>query len=166
MHARTATFMLVTAGIYVIFCRLLEPIAFHALNKVLASCAVLEGLTFVQAVATIRSRFRLPATFALHRFAGLLLRALVALLGVVCGEVAVGFLLRPIATAFLWHRGVAFKVAHLAWLFSRMLEVSCCFHCLADAALAILLFALTASPHPVIALTIIVFTHIFLYPTC
>ena len=80
MLARTATLMLVTVAT---LSRLLEPIAYFAPHKVLASCALVEGLTFVKAVAKMRSRLRLPATLALDLFAGLLLRTLVALLGVV-----------------------------------------------------------------------------------
>ena len=58
--------------------------AFHAtLFEAFASFAVVEGLlTFVQAVAKIRSRLSLPATLARDRFVGLFLRALVALLGI------------------------------------------------------------------------------------
>ena len=58
--------MIFTVDIYVILCRWLEPSAFLAPHTVLASCAVVKGLTFAQAVVKIRSRLRLPATLALQ----------------------------------------------------------------------------------------------------
>lgn len=81
MLAGTTTLLKATVGIYVVLCQLFEPIVFLARHKVLASFAVVEGMAFVQAVAKKTILACLPATIALYRFAGLLLRALFAFIG-------------------------------------------------------------------------------------